>query len=107
MENHTGDPLLEESLETALEFELSRSRVVRVIPRVRIEDDLRLMKRSLDTRVSPETAREIAARHEGVDVVLTGSIVRAAKATSGGDAAGGRNAAALADVGVNGLSSVY
>ena len=44
-DNRTGESVFDGTLEYALERELSNSRFVNVVPRVRIEDALQLMKK--------------------------------------------------------------
>lgn len=71
-ENHTGEPLFDGTLQYALERELSNSRFVNVVPRERVEDVLRLMKRPLDTSIDTVLAREICLRDGGIRALLTG-----------------------------------
>jgi tetratricopeptide (TPR) repeat protein len=72
--NTTGDPLLGESLEYAFQLELSSSGMVRVASRPRIEDTLRLMKRSLDSPVDLSLGKEICIRDGGMNIVIDGAI---------------------------------
>jgi hypothetical protein len=69
----------EGALETALEFELGRSRVVQVIPRVRVQDSLRLMKTPVDVPLTLDLAQQVAPRDSGVDVILSGWLAQAAQ----------------------------
>ncbi|MEE8200095.1 MAG: tetratricopeptide repeat protein, partial [Candidatus Acidoferrales bacterium] len=73
-DNRTGEPLFDGTLEYALERELSNSRYVNVVPRPRIDDALQLMRRSLDTALTPTVAREVALRDGGIRAVLTGRV---------------------------------
>jgi serine/threonine protein kinase/tetratricopeptide (TPR) repeat protein len=73
-DNETGDPRLDRVLETAFEQELTQSRVFSVIPRERIADTLRLMKRPAAESVDAATAREICLRDGGISAFLIGRI---------------------------------
>lgn len=73
-ENRTGDPIFSDSLEYALERELVNSAVVNVVPRERVNDALRLMKRPLDTRITPTLAREICLRDGNIRALLEGRV---------------------------------
>lgn len=76
IENLTGDEVLDDSLQYALESELSNSRFLRVVPRERINDALRLMRRPPDTQLDAAVAREVALRDGGIPVVLVGRVER-------------------------------
>jgi hypothetical protein len=71
-ENHTGEPLLCDTLPYALERELSISRFVNVAPRERANDALRLMGRALDAEIDVPTAREICLRDGGIKAIVAG-----------------------------------
>ena len=73
-ENRTGEAVFDDTLEYALERQLSNSRFVNVIPRVRIEDSLRLMKKPLDTRVDKTLGREVCLRDGAIRALLTGRV---------------------------------
>jgi tetratricopeptide (TPR) repeat protein len=73
-ENRTGQPLLDGTLEYALERELSNSRHVNVVPRERVGDSLRLMRKPLDTRVDAAIGREICLRDGEIRALITGRI---------------------------------
>jgi len=73
-ENRTGEPLFDRALEHALEWELSNSRYVNVVPRERVADMLRLMRRPPDTRVDARLGREVCLRDGGIRALVTGSI---------------------------------
>ena len=73
-DNHAGEALFEGTLEAALARELSNSRFVNVVPRERIQDTLRLMKKPFDTRVDGEVGREICLRDGGIRALLTGRV---------------------------------
>jgi serine/threonine protein kinase/Tfp pilus assembly protein PilF len=72
LENQTGDSTLNGTIESALEQELANSQFVNVVPRERIEDVLRLMRKPTDTRLDTVLAREVALRDGGVRALLTG-----------------------------------
>ncbi len=73
-ENRTGNPVLDGTLEYAMERELSNSQFVNVVPRERTDDALRLMKKPLDARIDAAVGREICLRDGGVRALLTGRI---------------------------------
>ncbi|BCS31150.2 hypothetical protein TBR22_A03500 [Luteitalea sp. TBR-22] len=64
------------SLESAIEFALTESRMVQAVPRVRVTDAFRLMRLDPATRLTPDLATEVAARDSAIDVVLTGDVTR-------------------------------
>jgi putative peptide modification system cyclase len=69
MSNFTGDPRLEESLDTALRISLEQSRFVNVIPQLKVQDVLQRMGRSQTATVDRAVGSEIALR-EGARVLL-------------------------------------
>ena len=73
-ENATGDSHLNAAVTYAIERELARSHTVNVIPRERVEDALRMMKRPLDAVVDERLAREVAARDGAVRVIIAGRV---------------------------------
>jgi tetratricopeptide (TPR) repeat protein len=73
-ENRSGQPLFDWALEYALTRELSNSRYVNVVPRERVSDALRLMRKPLDTRVGAGIGREICLRDGGIRALITGRI---------------------------------
>jgi DNA-binding winged helix-turn-helix (wHTH) protein len=73
-DNRTGEPVLNGTLEYALERELSNSRFVNVVPRERVEDALRLMRKPLDAKIDAAVGREICLRDGGVPAMLTGRV---------------------------------
>jgi tetratricopeptide (TPR) repeat protein len=75
-ENRSGQPLFDGSLEYALARELSNSRYVNVVPRQRVGDALRLMRKPLDTRVDARLGREICLRDGDIRALITGRIER-------------------------------
>jgi hypothetical protein len=79
IENRTGETLLDGTLQDALELELNRSRYVNVVPRLRIDDALRLMAKPVETPLSGAVAREVALRDGSIPLVVYGSIARLGK----------------------------
>jgi DNA-binding winged helix-turn-helix (wHTH) protein/tetratricopeptide (TPR) repeat protein len=73
-ENRTGEPIFDGTVESALQRELSESRFVSVLPEERIQDALWLMKKSRNTRLEPDVAREVALRDGSTSLVLTGRV---------------------------------
>src|SRR5688572_32320750 len=61
-ENRTGEPLLDGTLELALDRELAASTFVNVVPHSRVQDTLALMRRPADARVDGVVGREVAIR---------------------------------------------
>lgn len=73
-DNRTGDPTLDGAVETVLRRELNDSAYLSVVPFVRIDDTLRLMKKPASTPITPEVAREVSLRDGGIRAILTGRI---------------------------------
>ena len=73
-DNRTGNPVLDGSVEYALERELSNSQFVIVVPRERTNDALRLMKKPLDTKIDTASGREICLRDGRIRALLTGRV---------------------------------
>lgn len=73
-ENRTGEPVFDGTLEFALERELSNSRFVNVVPRVRVNDTLQLMKKPTDAVLTASVGREVALRDGGIRALLTGRV---------------------------------
>jgi len=73
-DNRTGEPVFDGTLEYALERELSNSSFVNVAPRERVEDALRLMKKSLNASIDANLGREICLRDGGIRVLLGGRV---------------------------------
>ena len=71
-ENHTGESALDGVLEYALEREVVNSQFVNVVPGGRIQDTLRLMKKSPETLVDATVGREICLRDGGIRALLAG-----------------------------------
>ncbi|MGE3510165.1 MAG: tetratricopeptide repeat protein, partial [Vicinamibacterales bacterium] len=73
--NSTGEPVFDGTLKVALAVALEQSPFLRVFPEDRTRETLRLMGRSVDTRLTPAVAREIALR-EQLKALVSGSIAR-------------------------------
>lgn len=73
-DNRTGESRLDGTLEYAVERELSNSQFVNVVPRERLDDVLRLMRRPLDIEIDRELGREICVRDSGIRALLTGRV---------------------------------
>ncbi len=73
-ENRTGEPLLDGTLELALERELSASPFVNVVPGGRVRDGLALMRKAADTRVDAGIGREIALRDGKIRALVSGRV---------------------------------
>jgi DNA-binding winged helix-turn-helix (wHTH) protein/tetratricopeptide (TPR) repeat protein len=73
-ENRTGNPILDGTLEYALERELSNSQFVNVVPRERITDVLKLMRKPPATKIDAALGREICLRDGGIRALLTGRV---------------------------------
>jgi tetratricopeptide (TPR) repeat protein len=72
-ENKTGDPVFDQTLRQGLTVQLEQSPFVTLVSDESIKQALRLMNRPLETRLTPEIAREICER-TGSAAVLEGSI---------------------------------
>jgi Tfp pilus assembly protein PilF len=72
-DNTTDVPNLGQSVKAWLEQELANSRVVDNVPTVRINDQLKLMVRDPEERITPALAREICERDGGIHRYITGA----------------------------------
>ncbi len=73
--NTTGDPVFDDALKQGLRVQLEQSPFLNILPDQRVDEELRLMERSSEQRVTPELARDLCQR-VGSKAVLTGSISR-------------------------------
>src|SRR5262249_23832279 len=71
--NTTGDTVFDGTLKKALAVDLQQSPYLNVLSEGKIQQTLALMGKPADTRVTPDTAREVCQRN-GVKALLTGSI---------------------------------
>jgi putative peptide modification system cyclase len=69
LSNFTGDPRLEESLETALRIGMEQSRFVNIVPDLKVRGALERMGRSSSTSIDRAIGSEIAVR-EGARALL-------------------------------------
>src|ERR1700733_12331406 len=74
-ENSTGDPVFDETLRQGMAVQLEQSPFLNLIPQERIQQNLSLMQKSADARLTPEIAHEICERTASA-AVLDGSITR-------------------------------
>jgi serine/threonine protein kinase/tetratricopeptide (TPR) repeat protein len=72
-ENKTGDPVFDQALRQGLAVQLEQSPFFALVPEASIRQSLRFMKRSPDTPLTIEVAREVCERSGGA-AVLEGSI---------------------------------
>ena len=72
-ENRTGDAVFDLTLRQGLAVQLEQSPFLSLVSEDSIRQALRLMKRPLETRLTPEVAREVCERSAS-DAVLEGSI---------------------------------
>jgi eukaryotic-like serine/threonine-protein kinase len=72
-ENKTGDPVFDETLRQGLTVQLAQSPFLSLLSDERIHQTLKLMGRPDDSRLTPQTAREVCERTDGA-AVLDGSI---------------------------------
>jgi len=63
--NATGESVFDFALKQGLAIQLEQSPFLSVVPEQRVEQVLRMMDQSLDTRITPEIARELCQRAEG------------------------------------------
>ena len=73
-ENTTGEPVLDGTLQFALERELSNSQYLRVVPPERVQDILHLMRRPPQTRVDRALCLEICRRTPEIRALVTGRV---------------------------------
>ena len=73
-DNRTGEDVLDGTLEFALQRELANSPFVKVAPRGRINDALRLMELPPDTHIDIATGREISLRDGAIQILITGRV---------------------------------
>ena len=71
-ENDSGEPVLDGTLQFALERELSNSQFVHVVSPERVQDILQLMRRPADTPADRALALEISRRTPDIRLLITG-----------------------------------
>jgi tetratricopeptide (TPR) repeat protein len=78
-ENLTGEKLFDGTLDYALGRELSNSQRITVASRDRVNDALRLMRKTPDTQIDPVVAREVCLRDGGIQSLITGRVQKAGR----------------------------
>jgi eukaryotic-like serine/threonine-protein kinase len=73
VENSTGDPIFDRSLQTAMTVGIQQSRYINVFPPGRVQEALKRMRKESGAKLGEELACEIAVR-EGIKAVLVCSI---------------------------------
>jgi DNA-binding winged helix-turn-helix (wHTH) protein/tetratricopeptide (TPR) repeat protein len=73
-ENTTGEAVLDGTLRFALERELSNSQSVRVVPPERVQDILKLMRRTPPDQLDRSVALEICRRTPEIRALITGQV---------------------------------
>ena len=73
-ENRTGEEIFDGTAEAALGRELTNSSFVNVVPRPRIADALRLMRKPPETRVDAAIGREVSLRDGEIRALVTGRV---------------------------------
>src|SRR5215472_11090409 len=73
--NTTGDPVFDDTLKQGLRVQLEQSPFLNVLSDRKVSEELRLMGRAKDERVSPDVALDVCER-TGNKAVLSGSISR-------------------------------
>jgi eukaryotic-like serine/threonine-protein kinase len=71
--NSTGDAVFDDTLKTALAVSLDQSPFLDVLPDNKVATTLKLMTRPVDTRITPDVARELCMR-AGSTAYVAGSI---------------------------------
>ena len=72
--NTTGEPVFDDTLKQAIAVELSQSPLVDILSEARIRATLKLMSKPVDTKITPDVAREVCQR-SGSRTYVTGSIL--------------------------------
>jgi serine/threonine protein kinase/tetratricopeptide (TPR) repeat protein len=72
-DNKTGDPVFDDTLKTALTVALNQSPFLNVLADSKVAATLKLMTRAVDTRLTPDIARELCVR-AGSAACIAGSI---------------------------------
>ncbi len=75
LENHTGEPVFDHTLQEFLKTGLEQSRTVSVFPSSRVRDSLQRMQQPPTTVINESVGREICQR-EGLHAVIVGSIAK-------------------------------
>jgi len=73
--NSTGDSVFDDTLKQAVSVQLQQSPVVNILSPTRIAATLKLMSRPIDSRLTPDLARDVCER-AGAKADIAGSITR-------------------------------
>jgi DNA-binding winged helix-turn-helix (wHTH) protein/tetratricopeptide (TPR) repeat protein len=73
--NTTGDPVFDNALKQGLTVGLEQSPFLNIVSQARVQDTLRLMKRSTDEHLTPDVGRDVCQRVSG-KALVSGSIAR-------------------------------
>jgi eukaryotic-like serine/threonine-protein kinase len=73
--NSTGDPVFDDALKQALTVQLEQSPFLNIVSEARVQDTLRLMKRSAEEPLTPELGRDVCQRVGG-KALVSGAIAR-------------------------------
>jgi eukaryotic-like serine/threonine-protein kinase len=73
--NRTGDPVFDDTLKTALDIAVAQSPFLNPLSNNKVRNTLRLMARPIESKVTPDLAREICQRAGG-KAYIDGSIVQ-------------------------------
>jgi serine/threonine protein kinase/tetratricopeptide (TPR) repeat protein len=71
--NTTGDPVFDETISMALKVQLGQSPFLDIVPDDRVADELRLMQRPIEERLTRDVARE-ACERLGLKAMLDGTL---------------------------------
>ena len=71
--NATGEPVFDDTLKQALRVQLEQSPFLNVLSEQKVNQELKFMGRSKDSRLTPDIAREVCQRSQS-KALLTGSI---------------------------------
>jgi len=71
--NTTGDPVFDDALKQGLRVQLEQSPFLNILSDQNVSEELRLMRRSPDQRLTPDVARDLCQR-VGSKAILSGSI---------------------------------
>jgi tetratricopeptide (TPR) repeat protein/predicted Ser/Thr protein kinase len=77
--NTTGDTIFDDTLRTALAIQLEQSPFLKILDDEQVQQDLKLMGRAPDARITPAIAHDICVR-EGQKAMINGSIADLGKA---------------------------
>jgi serine/threonine protein kinase/tetratricopeptide (TPR) repeat protein len=67
--NTTGDPVFDDTLKQAISVQLAQSPFLNVLSDARMRSTLKLMAKPPDTKLTPDVARELCLRAEGIGYI--------------------------------------